>query len=328
MSYNLYKFKDIWISKLLKHPERYKLGEFSKHSTIHEIDEDSIKKFLKRSALYIRSIIKEQNFDVDIITYPSSSSNFNEILTEEVMEGYKNIPSIKCIPNLFVKDIQTVEVNKTRAKELGMSDDEINKLEHKLIAWKTEYKDIYPLRVELDKLKDTLMMYMSGFNNKRGRRPNAYFACIQDIKKTIKEINNAKKTLKVGDAKTKTKDNKMDDINLDSFNKGEQKELGYKSRGFEIKSIGDTTRRAIENLFTINKGLGKKGGKSIEERLKGKNVVIFDDNISSGATLDDMCLTLQKCGVKSILAITMAIIPPTTYGDYSTQADWRNRDKE
>ena len=33
-----------------------------------KIDEESIDKFFRRSALYIRSIIKELDFDVDIIT--------------------------------------------------------------------------------------------------------------------------------------------------------------------------------------------------------------------------------------------------------------------
>ena len=71
-SINLYKFGEIEISKLLKHPEEYKKGVFT--DTEMKIDEESIDKFFRRSALYIRSIIKELDFDVDIITYPNSSS--------------------------------------------------------------------------------------------------------------------------------------------------------------------------------------------------------------------------------------------------------------
>lgn len=52
----------------------------------------------------------------------------------------------------------------------------------------------------------------------------------------------------------------------------------------------------------------------IQQNRKDKHIVIFDDNISSGATLDDICLELQKYGVASILPITLAIIPKTVYG--------------
>ena len=302
-SINWYKFGNILISKILKHPEEYKLGKFTEDNP-KNIDDESIKKFFKRSALYIRSIIKEQKFDIDIITYPKSSSHFNEILTKYVMEGYSNIDSIKVISNLFTKDIQTVEVNRERAKDLGMTDEEIDKLEHKLESWKKDYKYIYPLRLELDRLKDKLTLYMSEFDGKRGRRPKVYYECIEDIKEKEEEIKNVKKSLgKKGRDRTKDSDGR--------------------ARDFQIKSLDDKTRKAIENLFTLNKGLDNEGGKTIEERIKGKNIVIFDDNISSGATLDDMCLTLQKCGAKSILPITMAIIPPTAYGNHDN--DFKNR---
>ena len=82
-----------------------------------------------------------------------------------------------------------------------------------------------------------------------------------------------------------------------------------KAKNFEIKSIEDKRRRSLEGLFGINPKLS-----GIQQDLKGKHIVIFDDNISSGATLDDICLELQKYGVASILPITLAIIPKTVYG--------------
>ena len=82
-----------------------------------------------------------------------------------------------------------------------------------------------------------------------------------------------------------------------------------RAKNFEIKSIEDKRRRSLEGLFGINPELN-----GIQQELKGKHVVIFDDNISSGATLDDICLELQKHGVASILPITLAIIPKTVYG--------------
>ena len=97
--------------------------------------------------------------------------------------------------------------------------------------------------------------------------------------------------------------------------------------------MDDKVRKAIENLFTLNDKLSKYKtstgetiwGKPIEEKIKGKNIVIFDDNISSGATLDDMCLTLLKNGANKVLPITMAIIPPTVYGNHDTNG-FKNRE--
>mgnify|MGYP003295904877 CR=1 FL=1 len=86
-------------------------------------------------------------------------------------------------------------------------------------------------------------------------------------------------------------------------------ELNYTVKSNEIKSIEDKRRRSLEGLFGINPKLS-----GIQQDLKDKHIVIFDDNISSGATLDDICLELQKYGVASILPITLAIIPKTVYG--------------
>lgn len=318
-SINLYKFGDIRISKLLKHPEEFEAGIHTNGKKM-KIDEDSIDKFFKRSALYIRSIIKELDFDVDIITYPNSSSKFNEILTDYVMSGYrnkdsKNFSSIKVMPKLFNKSIDTVIINKDRAKELGMTDEEINKLEHQLDSWKKQYSKIYPLRLQLDQLVDRLISYRAGFVGKKGRRPNDYFTLMKEIEQKKQEIKDAKR--EIGMKKGKEKFVKyVDPKDIGGIDvEGNGKKIA-RARDFEIKALDDKVRKAIENLFTLNDEGYDKRGKSLEERIKGKNIIIFDDNISSGATLDDMCLTLLRHGAKSVLPITMAIIPPTVYGNH------------
>ena len=77
----------------------------------------------------------------------------------------------------------------------------------------------------------------------------------------------------------------------------------------EIKAISDKRRRAIEGIFELNPKY-----KAIQYKFKGKHVVIFDDNLSSGATLDDVCLALQQLGVAEIIPITIGTIPITAYG--------------
>ena len=275
MSYNLYKISDMRISKALKHPNKFK--DIEKR----EIDFDSIDKFMKRSSLYIYSILK--NNPIDIITYPESSSEFNKDMVEYIMDRYKKSPGIKCIPNLMSKNIRNVYVNFTVAKELGLSDADINRLRHDVENWKSD-ADVYDLRVKIDELND----YIAYHSGKRGRPTN-------DIKQKKELVKNLEEQIKIlrkgrrGKDKTKTSDGK--------------------AKNFEIKSIEDKRRRSLEGLFGINPKLS-----GIQQDLKGKHIVIFDDNISSGATLDDICLELQKHGVESILPITLAIIPKTVYG--------------
>ena len=276
MSYNLYKISDMRISKALKHPQKFK--DIEKR----DIDFDSIDKFMKRTSLYIHSILK--NNPVDIITYPQSSSAFNKDMVDYIMKRYKNSPGIKCIPDLMTKNIRNVYVNFTVAKELGLSDEDINRLRHDIENWKEDAK-VYELRVQIDQLND----YIAYHTGKRGRPSNE----IKNKKELVKNLEEQIKILRKGRRgrdKTKTSDGR--------------------AKNFEIKSIEDKKRRSLEGLFGINPELS-----GIQQDLKGKHIVIFDDNISSGATLDDICLELQKYGVASILPITLAIIPKTVYGE-------------
>ena len=275
MSYNLYKISDMRISKALKHPQKFKDVEK------REIDFDSIDRFMKRSSLYIHSILKDN--PVDIITYPQSSSEFNKDMVDYIMKRYKDSPGIKCIPDLMTKNIRNVYVNYTVAKELGLSDADINKLRHDIENWKEDAK-VYELRVQIDQLND----YIAYHTGKRGRPSND----IKNKRELVKNLEDQIKILRKGRrGRDKTK-------NVDG-----------RAKNFEIKSIEDKRRRSLEGLFGINPELN-----GIQQNLKGKHVVIFDDNISSGATLDDICLELQKHGVASILPITLAIIPKTVYG--------------
>lgn len=277
MSYNLYKISDMRISMALKHPNKFK-------STIkRDIDFETIDKFMKRTSLYIYSLLKKN--PVDIITYPQSSSDFNKDMIDYVMKRYKDSPGIKCIPNLLTKNIRKVYINHTVAKDLGLTNDEIHRLQKDIDLWKSD-ADVYELRVRVDELNDSIA-YAIG---KKGRPTKD----VANKKAEIKAIEELIKVMRKGrKGRDKTKD------------------INGRAKNFEIKSIEDRRRRSIEGLFEINPKLN-----GIQQDLKGKHIVIFDDNISSGSTLDDICLELQKYGVASILPITLAIIPKTSYDNH------------
>lgn len=75
------------------------------------------------------------------------------------------------------------------------------------------------------------------------------------------------------------------------------------STGFEIKKWSNGERMGIKNIYnpnSINTKLVDKYRKKAPQTV----VVVFDDNISGGATLSDVCYQLKNLGFKYIVPIT------------------------
>lgn len=71
---------------------------------------------------------------------------------------------------------------------------------------------------------------------------------------------------------------------------------------FQIKNLGNDVRMALKNYFSIN-----DDDALIKSEVDGKKnnlIIVFDDNISGGATLSDICMQLKNLGFKHILPIT------------------------
>ena len=75
-------------------------------------------------------------------------------------------------------------------------------------------------------------------------------------------------------------------------------------KSWEIKRLEGRLRKAIKGFMQLNPKYN-----NYTNKFKGKKIVIFDDNISSGATMDDCCLCLQKIGVNlnDILVLTFGV---------------------
>ena len=71
-----------------------------------------------------------------------------------------------------------------------------------------------------------------------------------------------------------------------------------KSRNeFEIKKIPPQYRKFFKNWIDIN-------SEAIRD-ISGKDVILFDDYLTSGATLDEVCLSLKELSPKSITCFTI-----------------------
>lgn len=73
---------------------------------------------------------------------------------------------------------------------------------------------------------------------------------------------------------------------------------------FQIKKFGNDTRMALKNIFQPNSDEQDMVKQEVD-RAKGANVVIvFDDNVSGGATLADICYQLKQLGLQFVIPIT------------------------
>lgn len=281
MSYNLYDIKNMDVNKALKHGT-----DVQKRNVIR--DEKTMSQFINRSVLLIKHLIG--NNPVDIITYPQSSSLFNREITSKLLQKYPNSEGIRLQPELLVKNVRNIFVNVDAARNIGLSDDQIHMLQSKVEKWKKD-EDIRDVRRKIDELTKNVENMLSQRGNKRGRLPNA----ILQKQKQIDLYNQDIKNLRKGQ---KGKDPTID------------KETG-KVKNWQIKSIDDKERRSIEGIFQLNPQY-----KNMQYKLNGKHIVLFDDNLSSGATLDDVCLALQSLGVASIMPFTLGVIAPTLYNPH------------
>lgn len=278
LSYNLYNIKDMNVNKSLKHNI-----DLQRRHVVR--DDKSMTIFINRSVLLIKHIIGDR--PVDIITYPQSSSKFNYEITNKLLQMFPNSEGIKLTSELLVKNIRNVFVNVDAAKSVGLTDIEIQKLQKRVEKWRGD-EDIRDIRRKIDELQNEILDIISIRGKKRGRLPN-------DIVKRQEKINMYNQ-----DIKQLRKGKKGLDPTI-NVNTGKVKD-------WQIKSIDDRERRSLEGIFTLNPKY-----QYIQYKLKNKNIIIFDDNMSSGATMDDICLSLQKLGVASIMPFTLGIISPTLY---------------
>lgn len=275
MSYNLYDIKSMDVNKALKH------GIDTQKRTVIR-DESSMNVFINRSVMLIRHIIG--NNPVDIITYPQSSSRFNLEITSRLRQMYPRSEGIRLQPELLVKNVRNIYVNVDAARNAGLNDAQIHSLQTRVEKWKRD-EDIRDVRRKIEQLQNEIAQYMA--TRTRGRLPN-------DIKQRRQQID-----LYNQDIRNLRKGQHGKDPTIDSDGR---------VKNWQIKSIDDKERRAIEGIFQINPQY-----QNIQYKLKGKHIIIFDDNISSGATLDDVCLALQSMGVASIMPFTLGVIAPTLY---------------
>lgn len=68
---------------------------------------------------------------------------------------------------------------------------------------------------------------------------------------------------------------------------------------FQIKKLTNDTRMGLKNYFKLQDVADEE-----IKRIQNTVFVIFDDNVSGGATLSDICYQCRKIGINYIVPIT------------------------
>lgn len=298
-SINLYFIRNMNINKALKHGKNV---SGNKVNTYSQYAANSLEYFKKRSAYYITRILNKMGVMPDVFTSPQSSSKFNEDMLNLLSKYYPN-GDVFVMPSSLRKDPRNVYVDINVAKQIGMSDDDIAKLQNKVDNMKKD-EDIRDFRRKIEQLKKEIEELYAQREHRRGRPSKKEMSDIWDRRDEIDAYN----TL------IKANRRRGRDSTIDSKT-GQIKPM-------QIKSMDDMQRRAIDGLFVFNdidypSRTYSVGGDnytySQSMRLRNKVVLVFDDNLSSGATLDMMCAALLKMGVKKVIPITLGLIPQTAY---------------
>jgi hypothetical protein len=89
-----------------------------------------------------------------------------------------------------------------------------------------------------------------------------------------------------------------------------------RKKSFEIKYLSNSVRLGLRNIYNPN--TDEEYVKNELERIKNTLFVIFDDNISGGATLSDVCYQCKKIGVEYLIPITFGKMPETNRSGMKT----------
>lgn len=78
----------------------------------------------------------------------------------------------------------------------------------------------------------------------------------------------------------------------------------WKKVDFEIKTLRNSERLGLKDIYSVNYKIDEKRRNDEIEKMKNTILLVFDDNISGGATLSDVCMQCKNLGANYIIPIT------------------------
>ena len=269
----------------------------------------------------------DKNFEgfkgVSIYPVPSSS-NFNESMSEILEEyniGISGLPCRKVNKKIFEKNLSNLQkdndfINKNKeyynsryfkggddnSTHIDKINDTIRKYNNTTLAQDQKLIDEYNKWI-----KRVITSYRTNVSPKKlALNYQNLVKAKNEIRKKLGKSNWDKAFKQIKYAKGPSVDERTKNIQAIvasvlgktyvSQNQIDIVEISKKD--FQIKTLSNDIRLGLKNYF--------KAKDDIEDELaqiKGTVFVIFDDNISGGATLSDICYQAKKLGIKYIIPI-------------------------
>lgn len=266
-----------------------------------------------------------------ISLYPvPSSSNFNETMVNQLAGKVKfaNLPTIAINSTMFKKNEENVKadedfMNKNASYFNGrMFATGSDNISHRDFVYKTTSKinQIGKIKKLIDSYNDVYwnrlyMYYMTGYKRNSPKFAQTLAERYKEVSDILNEIENEMYYLggkmetpykKMKRTKNPSEMKNTEDVwrIVKPFFRGTGQKPIIMHRlqldDFQIKNLSNDIRMGMMDYFSTNDEATQRE----LEKTKGTVFVIFDDNISGGATLSDICYNARKLGIKYIIPIT------------------------
>lgn len=256
-----------------------------------------------------------------------SSSNFNDMVATQLQNKVKlnGLPIVKINMNLFRKDLSNLQkdedfINKNKdyySSKMFKSgndnstheqyiDNELNRF-GKIQSLKPLIDDYNTAYAQLDRCYTVnRKQYGDRFGEALARFYKNLFDKFIAIESSIKGMHRDKIYSALKGTKSQVEERKTADIwsIVKPYLRGSKVKSipmhKLQLQDFQIKNLSNDVRMGMKNYFALNSELAKEE----IDKIKGTVFVIFDDNISGGATLSDICLQAKQLGIEYIIPIT------------------------
>ena len=365
--YNLYKMNTTELQQVIKHKtwgvngRKVNFDETKFINASVEYAQDLINNVAGRLKYNAMRYGEDENIEVGYITYPSSSSDFNDKFVNKL---HTYFPNTKIVKDCFLKRRSGIGIDYEVAKYLNCDALDIALLEGFIADADAKDKTIQ-LREQVEGLVDKISNDLNGHIYNYTTK-NDYIPYTKN-KKTIafnKDSNEIENFDEIDEKEMQTL-NKLTELMLNinreygnlenAYNEIEKRRqenvrnkkyanLKHDNETFlstqtkytttldntlndrsvwQIKKQSEYARRILRNLFMLddNKWI------EMEKDKENKIVVIFDDNLAGGATMDNVCYTLIERNWKYIIPLTLAVMPISTGVDIKSAAKQSERDK-
>lgn len=275
--------------------------------------------------LYTKSNGKIDFSGVSICPVPSSSG-FNTMVAKQLAK-YTKLNDLKVIDidvNMFKKDFTNLKKDEefiAKNKQYyssNMFDSEVEDITHEGYVDKTlnrfsKIRDARPYIEEYNKVFRQLNVCYANRNKYGDRFGQALAKFYKNLYDVFVKLNSSVKGMwkkqvfsKLKGTKSQVEARKSDEMweivkpYLRGTNVTKMDMHYLQPSDFEIKNLSNDIRMGMKDYFVSDVDVVERE----MEKIKGTIFVIFDDNISGGATLSDMCMQAKKFGIEYIIPIT------------------------